>query len=200
MQSQVGLWFLAEPWHRSGLFAEFIPYRFTGEQEVTKSFRFGGVTYAADQPVTSQATLNYVSFGYLRDVVSRTRIEGRLLAGVAYFGLRARATSPSLGTNEVNRDVPFPLAGFLARYSPSANRPFSLRGEIRGMTFGSYGGYIDVSGALAFNLSPHIDLEGGYRVVDGHGHEGTRGADLNFAGPTVTFRMYDTSGSVVRKK
>src|SRR5215831_13211672 len=34
MQSQVGLWFLAEPWHRSGLFAEFIPYRFSGEQEV----------------------------------------------------------------------------------------------------------------------------------------------------------------------
>jgi hypothetical protein len=175
------------------LFAEFIPYRFTGEQSITDGFRFGGVTYSANQPLTAKATLNYVSVGYLRDVVSGTHIEGRLLGGVAYFGLRASATSPSVGTNKVTKDLALPLAGFLARYSPSPNRPFSLRGEIRGMTFGSYGSYIDLSGALAFNLSPHIDLEAGYRMVDGHGHLRTRGADLTFAGPIVTFRMYDSS-------
>src|SRR5689334_16984483 len=31
-QSQVGFWFLIKPWHRNGLFAELIPYRFEGEQ------------------------------------------------------------------------------------------------------------------------------------------------------------------------
>jgi hypothetical protein len=191
MQSQVALWFLVKPWHRSGLFGEFIPYRFNGEQTITRSFRFGGVTYAANQPVTAKATLNYVSVGYLRDVVNRARFEGRLLAGVAYFGLRSSATSPLVGTAEVNRDVPFPLAGFLARYSPSEDSQFSLRGDIRGMTFGSYGSYIDVSGAFAFNLSEHISLEAGYRAVDGHGHHKTRGADLNFRGPEITFRLHD---------
>jgi hypothetical protein len=59
------------------------------------------------------------------------------------------------------------------------------------MTFGSYGSYIDVSGALAFNLSQHIRIEAGYRTVDGAGHNETRGADLNFRGPTITFRMHD---------
>jgi hypothetical protein len=59
------------------------------------------------------------------------------------------------------------------------------------MTFGSYGSYIDASGALAFNLSQHISIEAGYRTIDGAGHLKTRGADLNFRGPTVTFRMHD---------
>jgi hypothetical protein len=190
-QSQVGFGFQIKPWHRNGLFAEFIPYRFDGEQTTTRSFRFGGETYPSNQSVTAKATLNYVSAGYLRDIVNRARIDGRLLAGVAYFGLRARASSPSVGTAEVNRDVPFPLVGFLARYSPAEDSQWALRGDIRGMTFGSYGSYIDVSGAFAFNLSQHISIEAGYRAVDGAGHHNTRGADLNFRGPTITFRMHD---------
>jgi hypothetical protein len=189
-QSQIGLWFLMKPWHRNGLFAEFIPYRFDGEQTTARSFRFGGVTYPTNRSVTAKATLNYVSAGYQRDIVNRPRIEGRLLAGVAYFGLRSSASSPSAGTAEVNRDVPFPLVGFLARYSPEDSQ-WSLRGDIRGMTFGSYGSYIDVSGALGFNLSQHFSIEAGYRTVDGAGHNKTRGADLNFRGPTITFRMHD---------
>jgi len=189
-QSQVGFWFLIQPWQRSGLFVEFIPYRFDGEQTTTRSFRFGGVTYPPNQSVTAKATLNYVSAGYLRDIVNRARIEGRLLAGVAYFGLSSTASSPSIGTAEVNRDVPFPLVGFLARYSPE-NSQWSLRGDIRGMTFGSYGSYIDVSGAFAFNLSQHISIEAGYRTVDGAVHHETRGADLSFRGPTITLRMHD---------
>jgi len=190
-QSQIGLTFVGKPWDRGGLFAEFIPYRFDGEQTVTRSFRFGGVTYDVNEPVTAKATLNYLSLGYQRDVVNRSRIGVGLLAGVAYFALRARADSPTAGEAEVNRDVPFPLAGLVARYSPSATSPFSFRGDIRGMTFGSYGGYIDVAGAIGFNVSRHVSLEAGYRMVDGQGHHRTRGADLNFRGPSFTFRMHD---------
>jgi hypothetical protein len=190
-QSQVGFWFLIQPWQRSGLFAEFIPYRFDGEQSSSSSFRFGGATFPANQSVTSKATLNYASAGYMHDMVDRGRIQGRLLAGIAYFGLRSSASSPLVGSAEVNRDIPFPLVGFLARYSPGEDSQWSLHGDIRGMTFGSYGGYIDVSGALAFNLSRHLSIEAGYRMVDGDGHSNTRGADLNFRGPTITFRMRD---------
>src|SRR5215467_13572070 len=88
-QSQVSFWFLVQPWHRSGLFAEFIPYRFDGEQTTTRSFRFGGVTYPANELLTSKAALNYVSLGYMHDILNRAHIHGRLLAGVAYFGLRS---------------------------------------------------------------------------------------------------------------
>ena len=190
-QSQVGFWFLIQPWYRNGLFVEFIPYRFDGEQTTMKSFRFGGVTYPSNQSVTSKATLNYVSAGYLRDIVNRAHIEGRLLAGIAYFGLRSSISNPSIGAAEVNRDVPFPLVGFLARYSRADDSQWGLRGDIRGMSFGSDGNYIDVSGAFAFNLSRHISIEAGYRTIDGAFHHGTRGADLNFRGPTITFRMHD---------
>src|SRR5688572_7987229 len=45
MQSQFGFWFSMKPWGRSGLFVEFIPYRFDGELTTSRSFRFGGITY-----------------------------------------------------------------------------------------------------------------------------------------------------------
>jgi len=193
-QSQVGFSFFMQPWNRGGMFVEVIPYRFSGENTVSRSFRFGGVTYPVNESLSAKATLNYVSFGYEHGIVSRRRLSVGLQAGAAYIGVRARATSPSIGSADVNRDVPFPLVGFVARYSPVATKPqFSIRGAIRGMTFGSYGRYIDGSGGLGFNLSRHVMLEAGYRVVDGEGHHKTRGADLNFRGPTITLRVHDDS-------
>ena len=78
-----------------------------------------------------------------------------------------------------------------AQYSPTLTSQFIFRGDFRGMTFGSYGNYLDVAGALGWNLSPNVALEGGYRVVDGKGHHRTRGGDLNFRGPTITLRLHD---------
>jgi len=191
IQSQVGFWFLAKPWERSGLFVEFIPYRFDGNLTISRSFRFGGVTYPTSQPVTATATLNYVSLGYHGDIVKRLRTQASLLAGISYFAVRSRASSPAVGTAEVDRDLPFPLVGLSARYSPTLKSSFVFRGDIRGMTFGSYGNYLDVAAALGWNLSRHVALEGGYRVVDGKGHHRTRGGELNFRGPTITLRLRD---------
>ena len=188
IQSQVGLWFLAKPWERNGFFVEFIPYRFDGNLTTSRSFRFGGVTYPTNEPVTAKATLNYVSLGYHRDIVNRLHTQASLLAGISYFAVRSHATSPAVGTAEVDRDLPFPLVGLSVRYSPTLKSQF-FRGDIRGMTFGSYGKYLDVAAALGWNLSPHVALEGGYRVVDGKGHHITRGGELNFQGPTITVRL-----------
>jgi len=191
MQSQVGFLFFIQPWNRGGMFAELIPYRFSGENTISRSFRFGGVTYPVNESLSATATLNYVSFGYQHSILSSRRLSVGLQAGAAYIGVRSRATSPSVGSADVNRDVLFPLAGFVARYSPAAESHFSIRGAIRGMTFGAYGRYIDGSGALGFKLSRNVMLEGGYRVVDGEGHHKTRGAELNFSGPTITLRVHD---------
>jgi hypothetical protein len=191
MQSQAGFSFFMQPWKRGGMFVEVIPYRFSGENTITRSFRFGGVTYPVNESVSAKATLNYISTGYEHAIVTRPRLNVGLLAGVAYIGVRAHASGPTVGSADVNRDVPFPLTGFVARYSPAAQSHFSIRGEIRGMTFGSYGRYIDGSGALGFNMSRHMTLEAGYRVVDGEGHHKTRGAELNFRGPTITLRVHD---------
>jgi hypothetical protein len=191
MQSQAGFSFLMKPWPRGGLFLEFIPYRFSGKQTPSRSFRFGGATYAANEPLTAKSALNYISLGYQHIILGRPRLEVGLQAGVAYISVRARATSTSVGSADVNRDIPFPLTGFVARYSPGTQAQFSLRGEVRGMTFGSYGRYMDGSGGLGFNLSRHVTLEAGYRVIDGEGHHKTRGAELNFRGPTFALRVHD---------
>src|SRR5215510_1457377 len=190
MQSQAGVWFATKR-NRSGLFVEFIPYRFSGDRTITRSFRFGGVTYPVNERITATASLNYISAGYQRSFVDRPSLELALQAGAVYIGVRARANSPSIGSAEVNRDVPFPLVGLGMRYSPSEKSRFSIRSQTRGMTFGSYGKYIDVAGYLGFKLSQHVDIDAGYRLIDGEGHHATRGAELKFHGSTIGLRIHD---------
>src|SRR5262249_8324834 len=190
MQSQAGVWFSTKG-YRSGLFVEFIPYRFSGDRTITRSFRFGGVTYPVNERVTATASLNYVAAGYQRSLVDRPKFELALQARVVYIGVRAQASSTLIGSAEVNRDVPFPLAGLRARYSPSERSRFSILGQMRGMTFGSYGKYIDAAGAVGFKLSEHVDIDTGYRLIDGEGHHATRGAELKFHGPTIALRVHD---------
>lgn len=190
MQSQAGLWFATKR-NRSGLFVEFIPYRFSGDRTITRSFRFGGVTYPVNERISATASLNYFAAGYQRSLVDRPKVELVLQAGAAYFGVRARASSATIGSAEVNRDVPFPLVGLGMSYTPSEESRFSLRSQIRGMTFGSYGKYFDVAGTLGFKLSQHVVIDTGYRLIDGEGHHATRGAELNFHGPTVALRVHD---------
>jgi hypothetical protein len=190
MQSQVAFQLLIMPWYRQGLFFEVIPYRFDGEVTPTSSFRFGGVTYLANEPLSSKAALNFIAAGYRRNMIQGERLDLGFLAGAAYLGVRAQANSVSAGSSEVKRDLPFPLVGLSTRFTP-ANSRFSFRGESRGMTFGSYGWYFDATGSVGFKISPHVSLEGGYMFVDGDGHHNTRGAQLNFHGPTVTLRFHD---------
>jgi hypothetical protein len=191
MQSQLGFQALIKPWYRGGIFLEVIPYRFNGEQTITKSFRFGGVTYPVNERVTAKATLNYFSLGYQYGMIQRQRLGLGLQTGVAYIGVKAQASSPLAGPAEVNRDIPFPLVGLVGRYTPGEKSTFSLRGEARGMTFGSYGHYFDVGGGVAYHLSPYASLEVGYRVVNGEGHHATRGAQVNFRGPSIALRFHD---------
>src|SRR5438067_7460170 len=139
MQSQAGFRVLMKPWDRGSIVIEFLPYRFSGGERITRSFRFGGVTYNVDESVTAKASLNYVLVGYQHDLVNRPRIGLAWIAAAAYIGVRASATSPSVGSAHVNRDIPLPLAGLALRYLPAKEQPwFSIRGEARGMTFGSY--------------------------------------------------------------
>jgi hypothetical protein len=191
MQSQFGFWFLAKPWERNGIFVEFIPYRYDGELTITRSYRFGGVTFPVNQPVTAKASLTWISGGYHRDLVDRSGVQLGLLVGAGYMAVRSEATSPAVGTAEVDRDVPFPIVGLSTRYWPAPQSNFSFRGDVRAMTFGSYGHYIDAAAMVGYNVSRHVTLEGGYRVVDGEGHHRTRGADLIFRGPTITLRLHD---------
>jgi hypothetical protein len=200
MASQAGFGFLVRPSNRGGFFGEFIPYRFAGARTIARGFRFGGVSYPVNEPVTSAASLTYLSFGYHRNIIARRRLDVGLRAGASYISVNARATSPSAGSAEVNRDVLFPLAGIVTQYFPSLKRGFNLRSEVRGMTFGAYGGFIDVAGAIGFTLSPRMTLDAGYRAVNGDGHHDTRGAELNFRGPVVTFRLHDRRSEEAPKR
>jgi hypothetical protein len=191
-QSQVAFRFLARPWNRGGIFFEFIPYRFSGEQAITRSFRFGGVTYPVNESITAKASLNHVAVGYQYDAIESTKVELAVLGAAVYIGVDATATGTSVGENAVQRAIPFPLAGLAVRFAPDLQTSrLSFRGEARGMTFGSYGHYVDGAVAVGLDVSPHVTVEAGYRFVDGEGHHAAKGGALNFRGPAITFRLHD---------
>ena len=191
-QSQFAFQFAVIPSARSRIFVEFTPYRFSGEETITRSFRFGGVSYNVNERVTSKASLNYVAVGYQREIVNRSRIDFGILGGIGYMGVTAKANAEVAGSAEVTRRLPFPLVGLAARSRPVPDKSrFSIRGNTKGMSFGSLGHYFEGSGAVGFAVSPHITIEPGYFVVDGNGHHTTRGAQFSLRGPTITIRFHD---------
>src|SRR5213593_2209240 len=191
-QSQVVFRFDMKPSARDHILFQFTPYRFSGEQTLTRSFRFGGVTYTLNERVTSDASLNYLSAGYQRDVLSRPGLDLRLIAAATYIGVKAEATRPAVGHAEVDRRIAFPLVGIAVGWVPAPQRSwFSIRGEVRGMTFGSYGRYFDGLATFGFTVSPHVTLEAGYHLMDGDGHHNTHGAKLRFHGPLISVRLHD---------
>src|SRR5262249_58733390 len=118
MQSQAGVWFATKR-NRSGLFVEFIPYRFSGDRTIIRSFRFGGVTYPVNERITATASLNYISAGYQRSFVDRRNLELAFQAGVVYIGVRARAHNPSIGSAAVTTDAQYRRVRLGIHYSPS---------------------------------------------------------------------------------
>ena len=192
LQSQVAFRFDMKPSTRDHILVQFTPYRFSGEQTLKRSFRFGGVTYTLNDRVTSDASLNYLAVGYQRDVLTRGGLELGLLGAATYIGVKAEATSPSVGHAEVTRRIVFPLVVSAVRWVPAARTSwFSIRGEVRGMTFGSYGRYFDGLGTIGFAVSPHVTLEAGYHLADGDGHQNARGAKFRLNGPWIGVRLHD---------
>jgi hypothetical protein len=191
LQSQVRFRFGIRPSDRKRIQIDFLPYRFDGETTIERSFRFGGVTYDIDERVTSKASLNYIAGAFQYDFVHQPSLSVGVIGAVAYLGLKAEASSPSAGPSEVKRRIAFPLAGAAVRISPSRLSWLTIRAEGRGMSFGSYGRYVEGAGGIGFRVAPHVTVEGGYYVVDGDGHHGTRGAKFRFSGPSIGLWIHD---------
>jgi len=192
LQSQARFHFTIRPSERKRIFIEFLPYRFSGENIVERDFRFGGVTYKASERITSKASLKYVAAGFQYDFVHRQRVDAGIIGAVAYLGLSADAVSTSAGNSEVDRNIGFPLAGGAVRFSPVSRLPWlTIRAEGKGMSFGSYGHYVEGAAGIGFRMASHFTLESGYRMVDGDGHQGTRGAKFRLNGPFIGIRVHD---------
>ena len=178
---------------KHALTVEFVPYRLDGKNTVTHDVHFSGRTYPAQDTINSEASVNYVFGGYQYELVGKQRGQVELVAGVAYFGASIRAESQLAGTASEQRRVPLPVAGGRFRIFPFGGETFNINGEVKGMSYGSFGRYINPSVNAALAVSPHVRLHGGFNLVDADAHatDGTKGFKLRFAGPVFSVQVHD---------
>jgi hypothetical protein len=178
---------------KHGFTVEFVPYRLDGKNTLTHNVHFSGRTYPAQDTIHSEASVNNIFGGYQYDLVSNDRRHVELVAGVAYFGGSVRAESQLAGTASEQRRVPLPVAGGGFRIFPFRGDAFNINGEVKGMSYGSFGRYINPSVNAALAVSPHVRLQGGFHLVDADAHAAndTKGFKLRFAGPIFSVQVHD---------
>ena len=178
---------------RHGFTFEFVPYRLNGDNTITRTFHFSGRDYPTEDKIHSEASVNYIFGGYQYDLVNAPRGYLELVAGVAYFGATVRVESQQVGTGTEQRRVPLPMIGGKFRIFPFRRDTFSFDGEVKGMSYGSFGRYIHTNVNASVAVSPHVRLQGGFNLVNGDAHDeaGTKGFKLRFAGPIFSVQLHD---------
>lgn len=175
-----------KPGRRHRLFVEGSPNQFSGRNTVSRTFEFAGETYVLQEDVESRAEMTYVFGGYQFDFVSRSRGHLGVLAGVGYVDATGEVTAVARGiTGREQESFPLPLVGIGGRGWIVPGR-VSVSGEIKGMSLGRYGRFIQgrVDGGLTFGP---VTVLGGWQVLDADIHEegGESGIRPRISGPVV---------------
>ncbi|MBI4446895.1 MAG: hypothetical protein HY645_13440 [Acidobacteria bacterium] len=184
---------VAKPARKHRILFEFIPYRLDGQHVLSRQIRFAGRDYAIRERITSSAEINSVFAGYQYDFVSREQGHFGVLVGAAYMDAKARAASESGVTGSQEQSVPFPVVGVGFRGFPSHNELFNINGEVRGMSFGSYGRIIQATFNAGFSIGSHFTFQAGYMILDADLHDkgGSDAIKPRFSGPVFSVQVRD---------
>jgi len=183
-----------KPARKHRILFETVPYRLKGHNTITRTFEFGGRTYTGQDTIDSDARINYLFGGYQYDFVSRPQGHVGVQVGAGYFDATATVTSQRFGSSTEDGKAPTPLIGVEFRSFPIRGKnAFNLNGHVKGMTFGSYGHYIQSDLNAGFGIGRHLTLQAGASVVDAdvHRKDRTRGFRLQFIGPTLSVQVRD---------
>lgn len=178
-----------KPARKHKILVEGTPYRLDGSQSLTRSITYNGTTYNLNDKVVSHASLDYVYGGYQFDFLSRPQGHLGFNVGGAYLTATGTVTSTTTNlTATKSETIGLPLAGVEFRAFPVRKKLlFEVNGEVKGMAFGDYGHYVQVSGNAGIGIGP-ILVEGGYRLadIDIHTTNGVTAVTPRFMGPVVS--------------
>lgn len=181
------------PRHR--VFVEITPYRLKGVANVTRTLTFGSQTYRINDQIASSVELNQVAFGYQYNFVSTPQGHVGLLGSVVSMKAKSSVASTTTGARGLSEvSVPIPLVGVEGRGFPIPGSSLvSLGGEIKGMSFGSYGRYVDGNAHIGIGIFRNLTVGVAYTVLDAdiHTSDKRNGAKPNFKGPTLFIQFRD---------
>lgn len=128
-----------------------------------QNVNYNSVVFPAGQPLTAYYQFNSYRLTYRYDVVARERWRIGL-------GLTAKIRDANVRLSNAGQDTNFddvgfvPLVNFYVAYRPNPAWTLLLEGDALGSRFGRAE---DVFTGVTHQLSDHIGLKAGYRVVEG---------------------------------
>ena len=179
-----------KPARRHRVIIEGAPYRFEGRNTLQRTIVYAGRTYTISEDVASSAELTYVFGGYQYDFLSRPTGHLGIQGGVAYVDAVGEISSITRAiTGRHQERFPIPLAGIEGRGFIVPGR-VSISGEIRGMTLGPFGRFIQGGVDAGVTLGP-VTFMAGYKVLDSdvHEEEGGSGVRPRISGPVFSIQF-----------
>ncbi len=177
-----------KPGRRHRIVLEGTPFRITGFNVVNRPIVYRGQTFNVSQTLRSSASLDYFFAGYQFDLLSGPAGHLGLSAGGAYLGATGVIHAVEAGTSASStQTIGLPLAGAEGRWFPlRSHKLIELDGGLRGMAFGGYGNYFEVSANGGVVFGPFALLAGYRRVnADIHTTSSTNpeGVNIHLYGP-----------------
>jgi hypothetical protein len=182
-----------KPGRKHRLLLESIPYDIKGENTIDRPLTFGGREYAIREQIGSRAKMRYLFGGYQYDVVKRDQGHAGVLLGVGYFDAQVMATSERAAGAEQGK-IPMPMVGGEFRAYPIPGSDWlNFNGEVKGMSLGSYGRYINSTLNLGLTLGGRLTFQAGYTLVDFDIHEKdqSQAFKMRFNGPIFSLQLRD---------
>jgi len=170
----------------SGFLAEF-----SGDNRISRTFSFGGLSFDVDEQVRSEVQIQNLRAVFYYSIFKTGMLHIALEGGISYFHLEGLLVGESSGTAREETDLPIPVFGVLAR--GKFGRVMAEL-EVSGFTIDISdveGTLIDVQVSVGMTVFKVVAVRAGYRliVVDGMADGFDFDATLSgfFVGASVQF-------------
>jgi hypothetical protein len=181
------------PVERHGIVIEGSLLQPQGDNDLARTIVYNGRTYNVRDRIVSNAELTTIYAGYQYSLLSGVRGRLALGGGVAYvkaFGSIESVSTAVQASREHQLGVP--LASVDARVTlPGTRELIELAGDLKGMSYGRYGRYVQGGVHVGIHLR-HVGFRVGFLIIDADIHEADESAGVapRLSGPafSVVFR------------
>lgn len=174
----------------------YTQFHYSGDQNITRTFIYGGQVYTIGSRVVSDLKIQYVRAGWIWDFIDEQ--QGRFKVGTILeakgIWLKAKVDAPNVVppiSAEEKVVVGLPTIGVAVDINPTSM--VNIFGEVSGLPAGNYGYCLDAEAGLKIAPVKYFTIFGGYRYLDAKGEESSNDdfvkAKLEgpFAGATLQF-------------
>jgi hypothetical protein len=161
------------PGHRHRVLVEGTPLSFEGRNELRRTVVYNGRTYNVNDTISSEAALAYAFGGYQYEIVSAERGHVGLGGGAAYVDASGeiRSVATGISAGRAHR-IGLPLAHIDgAIFLLPGSRVVEVGGDLKGMSFGRYGRFVQGTFTGRLNVG-RVGVHAGYSFIDADIHEG----------------------------